>query len=446
MIGVDDNAPYRVFYDASQWPAGTKLEFLAAANDLNGHYSGAFVGGITANYVQTPQLATYKYAVVHYNRPAGDYDGWGLHLWGDAIDPTEATDWGAPKPFLGEDAYGRFAWIKLATPRKDVNFIVHNGDDKDTPNDRKFNPAGDSPEIWLKQGDANFYTSQAAAQGFVTIHYNRPDGNYAGWGLHLWGDAIDRRRRHRVGAARGRLTASMTFGAYWNVPIKDATKPVNFIIHNGDDKDPGPDQSLNPAETAAVWIKSATQTIYPQLCAADRRRRSSTTIAPPATTATTPAPTTTTSGACTPGAPPPTQAGRHPASPPQPTRFGPVFRVPLDRHDPEHELHSPPRRHQGPWPRPVLDIAKVGLRSLAAPGRRPRRPVHPAHHQGRRQQGRPEPAAGPVDRPQHDHVEDRAQARLLVFAATTHPTAAWRWPTTRSAAASRSRSSSTPPA
>lgn len=48
VIGVDDNAPYRVFYDASKWPAGTKLEFLAVANDLSGHYSGSFVGGITA--------------------------------------------------------------------------------------------------------------------------------------------------------------------------------------------------------------------------------------------------------------------------------------------------------------------------------------------------------------------------------------------------------------
>ncbi len=101
VIGVDDNAPYRVFYDASKWPAGTKLEFLAVTNDLNGHYSGAFVGGITANYIQTPQLATYKYAVVHYNRPADDYDGWGLHLWGEAIDPTEATEWGAPKALPG---------------------------------------------------------------------------------------------------------------------------------------------------------------------------------------------------------------------------------------------------------------------------------------------------------------------------------------------------------
>ena len=120
----------------------------------------------------------------------------------------------------------------------------------------------------------------------MTIHYNRPDGNYAGWGLHLWGDAI----ADGVGtewADPRPPTAPTTFGAYWNVPIQDATKPVNFIIHNGDNKDPGPDQSLNPAETAAVWIKSADQTIYTQRVRRRRTWRSSTTTAPPATTATT---------------------------------------------------------------------------------------------------------------------------------------------------------------
>jgi hypothetical protein len=32
-------------------------------------------------------------------------DFWGLHLWGDI---QETIDWTAPKPFLGEDEYGRF--------------------------------------------------------------------------------------------------------------------------------------------------------------------------------------------------------------------------------------------------------------------------------------------------------------------------------------------------
>ena len=86
--------------------------------------------------------------------------------------PSEATDWTAPKPFLGEDEYGRFAFVKLADDTPPVNFIVHRGDTKDPDNspDRSFDP-GATPEIWLRQGDVTIYTSQAEAQGHATVHY-----------------------------------------------------------------------------------------------------------------------------------------------------------------------------------------------------------------------------------------------------------------------------------
>jgi hypothetical protein len=63
-----------------------------------------------------PPTFDRDYAVVHYQRDAGDEDDWGLHLWGD-VDQTEGTEWGTPLPFRGETDYGRFAWIKLAAGR-----------------------------------------------------------------------------------------------------------------------------------------------------------------------------------------------------------------------------------------------------------------------------------------------------------------------------------------
>ena len=75
--------------------------------------------------------------LIHYHRADGDYgdhttgdfnDFWGLHLWRNAITPAEATDWTSPKPFLGEDEYGRFAFVRLADDTQPVNFIVHRGD------------------------------------------------------------------------------------------------------------------------------------------------------------------------------------------------------------------------------------------------------------------------------------------------------------------------------
>ena len=279
VIGVDDNSPYRVFYDASKLPANTTLDILAIVNDGNGNLKGATVTGVKPVTATPPSTSQYKYAVVHYQRPAGDYgdhttgnsnDFWGLHLWSEAIDASEGTEWTTPKPFLGETAYGRFAWIKLQDSSKDVNFIVHKGDVKDgTDADRKFNPNSNSPEIWLKQGDPNFYTSQAAAQGFVTIHYKRADNTYTGWGLHLWGDGLGAGVPTEWATPRP-YDGVDDFGAYWNVPISDASKPVNFIIHKGDEKDPGPDQSLNPVDGADAWVVSGDATVYKQRGAAEK--------------------------------------------------------------------------------------------------------------------------------------------------------------------------------
>ena len=126
--------------------------------------------------------------------------------------------------------------------------------------DRSFDP-GANPEMWLKQDDASVYTSQAAAQGFVTIHYQRPDGDYTGWGLHLWGDAIEPGEATEWAAPKPPDGVD-EFGAYWNVAVQDVTLPVNFIVHHGDEKDPGPDQSMIPADDASIWLQSGDTTIH----------------------------------------------------------------------------------------------------------------------------------------------------------------------------------------
>lgn len=282
-IGTDDNPPYRVFYPVYDLPEGATLDFKAIASDLHGNISSASVSNITPNVVepQPPVPGDATYAIIHYNRPAGDYgdhttgdfnDFWGLHLWGEAIDPAEVTEWPSPKPFLGEDEFGRFAWIRLADTTQPLNFIIHKGDVKDgTDADRSFIPSTNA-EIWINGGEAEIYTSQAAAQGFVTIHYQRPDGDYGDptsddfndfWGLHLWGDALADGVATDWPAPR-KPDGIDDFGAYWEVPIQDASQSVNFIIHRGDNKDPGPDQNIIPAEGAHAYIVSGDQTIYKQ--------------------------------------------------------------------------------------------------------------------------------------------------------------------------------------
>ncbi|MDX1614281.1 MAG: pullulanase-type alpha-1,6-glucosidase [Candidatus Promineifilaceae bacterium] len=284
VVGTDDSAPYRVFYNTASLAPGTPLTIKAIVADAAGNLNAAKVA-VEVGEPEPPASESPTYAVIHYLRDDGDYgdhttgdfnDFWGLHLWED-IDETIA--WTEPKPFLGEDEYGRFAWVKLAPNATNVGFIVHRGDVKDgTTADRFFNPS-QNPEIWLRQDDSTTYTSQAEAQKYVTIHYRRSDGEYGDptsddfndfWGLHLWGDALAEGAGTEWTAPRPFDGIDPDFGAFWKVPIdvQNASQPLNFIIHRGDSKDPGPDQSLIPVETAAAWIVSGDETIYPQRGAA----------------------------------------------------------------------------------------------------------------------------------------------------------------------------------
>jgi pullulanase-type alpha-1,6-glucosidase len=227
-----------------------------------------------------------QYAIIHYYRSDGDYgdhttgdfnDFGGLHLWGDGIDPSAGTDWPSPKPFLGEDEYGRFAWVKLAPGGGTVEFIVHRGDTKDgTDADRSFE-ADITPEIWLQQDDGGEYFSQASSQGFATIRYHRPDEDYGDytsddfndfWGLHLWGDAIDPSEGTDWTSPK-KADGIDDYGAFWTVQLQDPAAELNFIIHRGDLKDPGPDESFTPNLIPTAWKQSGDEEVYAQRGAAE---------------------------------------------------------------------------------------------------------------------------------------------------------------------------------
>ena len=135
---------------------------------------------------------------VHYHRPDGQYAGWGLHLWqindaGQFIADYPGVAF--PQPLLpsGLDDYGAVFQVEAAkfTAAGAAGFglIVHQGDTKDPDGDRfwHFSAGG---EIWLVSGDATIFTTNplGAAPDLATVrvHYQRFDGNYAQWGLHLW--------------------------------------------------------------------------------------------------------------------------------------------------------------------------------------------------------------------------------------------------------------------
>jgi alpha-amylase len=158
-IGTDSSSPvYTAFDDTTGLPDGSTVSYKAVLTYAPGRTVQSAVRSVT---VVTEPVTT---AVVHYRRPAGDYDSWGLHLWGDAIADGVATSWDAPRQRDGTDTFGAVYRVPLKDDTKPVNFIMHqpNGDvvpdSREPGGDRSFVPL-EHPEIWLVQGDPTVYFS-----------------------------------------------------------------------------------------------------------------------------------------------------------------------------------------------------------------------------------------------------------------------------------------------
>lgn len=194
------------------------------------------------------------FARIHYYRPDGNYSSWGLHLWGSAIDPSEATSWASPKSFNGSDGFGAVTSIALSDASQAVWFIIHQGNTKDTPNDRSFIPANAS-DIWLIQGDSTVYTSNpnGPANGHVRIHYRRSDGNYSGWGLHLWGNAIDPSEATSWPNTKA-FSGTDGYGVYADVAITDPNSAVDLLVHNNGSQDVGATSFVPAIDGYETWL------------------------------------------------------------------------------------------------------------------------------------------------------------------------------------------------
>ena len=87
------------------------------------------------------------FVVIHYQRADGNYSDWGVHAWGD-IAKGYAPEWKTPIALNGKDEFGRFALVPMMSASQ-LGFIVHKGDDKNTPADLFFTP-GEQHEIWIR--------------------------------------------------------------------------------------------------------------------------------------------------------------------------------------------------------------------------------------------------------------------------------------------------------
>lgn len=256
-LGSADHAPYKVTQAiAEDVPAGTALRYKAVVIDSAGRTSSATATSVTGTppVEEVPTASSRDYAIVHYKRTDGDYTDWRLYAWGDLAD-GESTTWPEGHDFIGRDAYGAFAYVKLKPGASSVGYLVIDKDgNKDVSADRTIDVTK-TGEIWVEQGKEAVLTEKpdypAQDKTKAVLHYHRADGDYDGWGLHVW-----------TGAATGtdwskplQPVDTDAYGAVYEVPLAEGATSLSYIFHKGDEKDLPTDQSLDlTANGHEVWL------------------------------------------------------------------------------------------------------------------------------------------------------------------------------------------------
>ncbi|MET8434458.1 pullulanase-type alpha-1,6-glucosidase [Streptomyces sp900116325] len=245
-LGSADHAPYKVTQHVdSKVAAGTPLRYKAVVVDRTGRTASA-LASTTAGQAPAegkPVAVERDYAVVHYKRADGDYDGW--HI--------ESGDTSAE--FTGRDAYGAFAWIKLHEGVSSVPYTVEKDGTADGP--QRTVDLARTGQVWIEQGKdgqadeapEGAYPAQDTTK--AVLHYHRADGDYDGWGLHTWTGA----KEPTDWSKPLQPVKKDAYGVTFEVPLTDGATSLSYILHKGDEKDLPSDQSLDFATyDHEVWM------------------------------------------------------------------------------------------------------------------------------------------------------------------------------------------------
>ncbi|MGW1888522.1 pullulanase-type alpha-1,6-glucosidase [Streptomyces sp. NPDC001970] len=243
-LGTADHAPYKVTQHLTA-PAGTPVRYKAVVVDSLGRTASA-TAQTTAGQVPPPEKPTAverTYAVVHYRRTDGDYDGWQLRS-GDLTGG-----------FTGRDAFGAFAWVKVPEGASTLAYTVEKNGTADGP--QRSIGLGRTGEVWITQGQDG--QSDTAPDGAyppqdtskAVLHYQRPDGDYDGWGLHTWTGAAE-----PTDWSRPLMPVRQdAYGVTFEVPLAEGATSLSYIVHKGDQKDLPTDQSLSfGSHGREVWM------------------------------------------------------------------------------------------------------------------------------------------------------------------------------------------------
>jgi len=220
-------------------------------------------------WTANPQFAPANVAVdIHYTRPTGSIAGTQITVDGKSYACTPLST-----------GVGCIAVGVSAVPYANAVMSVANADG--TKESITFNPFGGQP-VYAYSGSTVARTGTPGETGKpaavprnpqeVILFYRRDDDNYSGWGVHLFPQD----------PATGEWTTwpephpyegvDPVWGAYFRIALPGKESPaysanpadlsefpnrLGFIIHNGDTKDPGPDQTIEIAEDGtSVFVVS----------------------------------------------------------------------------------------------------------------------------------------------------------------------------------------------
>ena len=259
QIGTDDNAPYQVFHDTSALPTGTPLHYRAVVRDNRGHTA---TSNEPSTVVPAP-LVTIE-APAEGSRVRGTVE---VRATVDPEKPTHVVSF--------ERRIGTGAWTSIGTDSSSPVYTAFDALPTTIAPDTVI-----SYRAILHDPDGTTATSAVRQVRYAgppattaRLHYYRPAGDYGtppdGWGLHMWGDAVDPAVLAQISWDKPWQRSGVTAGwADYTIPLVDDTKPVNFIMHlpSGDTvpttREPGGDRSFLPINSPDVWIVQGDPTVY----------------------------------------------------------------------------------------------------------------------------------------------------------------------------------------
>jgi len=205
--------------------------------------------------------------VVHYKRPAGDYDSWTLWTWNASngsdsqeLERTGDDDFGLVFEITRSN-YGEGTEIGLLPKYKEW-------ESQDNP-DRIWN-AEMGDEIWILSGMPQLFTEAPGEEAMgtdtgdvITVHYHRPQGDYSGWTLWTWDDQSDG-DSHEITAAE-----MDDYGMVFKVARADyggTGMQIGVLPKFGDwvSKD-APDRIWFPHMGDEVWILAGNEELFDEV-------------------------------------------------------------------------------------------------------------------------------------------------------------------------------------